>query len=76
MTCNVGSSDIFIRKIANDWKTKVRAYRKFLWYGGTPVNNRVRVFLDGDPGGYNVSQETDPPSDPANFYTAGPSGTP
>ncbi len=73
MTCNVGNSDLFIRKIANDWKIKVRAYRKYLWFGGTPNGKRVRVYLDGDPGGYEPSQETDPPGDPGYFYTAGPS---
>ncbi|HZS62604.1 MAG TPA: hypothetical protein VFA43_25315 [Gemmatimonadaceae bacterium] len=73
LTCRVGNALDFIKKIALDWGTLVKAYTRFVVYQQIGSTGRVRAFLEGDdPGkGTNVAQgETDLPQQ--DFVTVGP----
>jgi len=74
MTCNVGNAVDFVKKVAFDWKVKIRAYQKFIKFqlnvGG---KGRARAFFEGDQvgsGSNTVAAETDLPQ--TNFITVGP----
>jgi hypothetical protein len=48
LTCRVGNSVEFLKKVAVQWQTTILAYRDFVWYEG--VEPHVRAVLDRDIG--------------------------
>lgn len=48
LTCNVGGSTGFLRKVASQWKTSIIAYRDFTVYKGGFPRGRVRAVLSKD----------------------------
>ena len=46
LTCNIGNSLDFLKKVASQWKTPILAYRGFTWYEGTYPH--VRALLEKD----------------------------
>lgn len=57
LTCRIGNALNFLKKIALDWHVIVKAYKKYVWFGGDGTG-KIRVYLDGDsPGqGTNVAE--------------------
>jgi hypothetical protein len=50
LTCNVGKSSDFLRKVASQWQTPIIAYRQFTRYVGGFPGGRVRSVLESDVG--------------------------
>ncbi len=75
LTCNVGSSTDFLRKIANDWGVVIEAYKRRMVLTPQP-SGRTRLHLQGDaPGhGTNVpaSEENLPLATASNSLRVGP----
>jgi hypothetical protein len=70
LTCNVGNAPNFIKKLALDWNTLVRAYTRKVWFVGV---NPAKVCLDGDENGgptLNADSATQLPQ--VDFITVGP----
>jgi hypothetical protein len=55
LTCNVGKSPDFLKKIAVDWNVVVAAYTRRVALQAQP-SNRVRMFLFGDAPGAGTNQ--------------------
>lgn len=75
ITCRVGNSTEFLRKIANDWGTIIEAYKRRMVVAPQP-NGRTRMYLEGDaPGsGTNVpaAEENLPLATESNSLRVGP----
>jgi hypothetical protein len=56
LTCNVGKSTEFIRKVANDWRVIIRAYR--VQVAAIPSHPRVMLYLANDPPPYLTAAQT------------------
>lgn len=85
MTCRVGNSTEFLRKVANDWGTVIQAYRKrveiqqFVGTGSLAGAKPIRiVFLEGSnttpssPASAIQIQEEEIPFDPSQTFLVGP----
>jgi hypothetical protein len=85
LTCNVGNSTEFLRKVANDWGVVIQAYRKrvgiqtFVGTGSLAGTKPIRiVFLEGDaatvtsPASRIQVQEEEIPFDPGQTFLVGP----
>jgi hypothetical protein len=48
LTCNIGNSIEFLKKVASQWKTSIIAYRDFTIYQGGFPRGRVRAVLNKD----------------------------
>lgn len=73
LSCNAGNATDFIRKIANDWKIIVRAYKRRVVSQEEPTTTKVRFFLYNDvfdTGTNTVEARTRIPQ--VDFYSAGP----
>lgn len=46
LTCNIGQSLDFLKKVASQWHTPLLAYRDFVWYAG--IFPHIRAVLDKD----------------------------
>ena len=54
LTCRVGNSSDFVKKIAQDWKTVIEAYKRRVVLTPQP-GGRIRVHLQGDAPGTNTN---------------------
>ena len=84
LTCKVGNSTEFLRKVANDWGTVIQAYRKrvaiqdFIGTGSFAGSTIRLVGLEGSVATMNsnadliVRQEEEIPFDPAQTFLVGP----
>jgi hypothetical protein len=75
LSCKVGNSVDFVKKIANDWKVVVRAYK--VQVGIDPNPPRFQVFLANHPPPYPTAAETvlheeELPFAPADTLLVGP----
>jgi hypothetical protein len=75
LSCNVGNSSDFVRKIANDWKVIVRAYR--VQVGVDPNPPRFKVFLANHAPPYptaaeSILHEEELPFAPSDTVLVGP----
>lgn len=75
LSCKVGNAIDFVRKIANDWKVIVRAYK--VQVGIDPNPPRFKVFLANHPPPYPTAAETilheeELPFAPADTLLVGP----
>lgn len=50
LTCRIGKSRNFVKRIALDWGVVVHAYEKYVWIGDDTAG-KTRVYLDGDKPG-------------------------
>ena len=85
LTCNVGNSTEFLRKVANDWGVVIQVYRKrvsiqtFVGTGNLAGTEPIRiVFLEGSgatmasPANRIHIQEEEIPFDPPQTFLVGP----
>ena len=84
LTCRVGNSTEFLRKVANDWGTVIQAYRKRVaiqdFVGtGRFVGSTIRlvglegsIMTMGSPANLIVQQEEEIPFDPPQTFLVGP----
>lgn len=75
LTCNVGNSTEFLRKIANDWGTVIEAYKKRVVLD-PQQNGRTRMHLEGDAPGFGTNveaaEENLPLATGSNSFRVGP----
>jgi hypothetical protein len=72
LTCRIGQSPNFIKKIANDWGVDVRAYTRFVWFNKESPT-RGRAWLDGDADGQGTNvPEAAERLPQVSFVTVGP----
>ena len=84
LTCKIGNSTEFLRKVANDWGTVIQAYRKrvgiqnFVGTGRFAGSTIRLVGLEGSiatmssPAHLIVLQEEEIPFDPPQTFLVGP----
>jgi hypothetical protein len=76
LTCRIGSSTDFLKKVASQWKTPILAYKDFVWYEGLYPHARAVLQKDiGRPGvGTNVPfSEISIPISPPDMVVVSPS---
>lgn len=77
LTCRVGNAVDFIKKIAFDWKVKIKAYKRRVIFQGATATSKARVFLEGDKDGSGSNTALGETAIPQiDFVTVGPPLTP
>lgn len=81
LTCRVGNSTEFLRKVANDWGTVIRAYRQQVVLTRAPVGRKVppRFFMhlgnnppEGKAAADLIIMEEEIPFSPSDTFLVGP----